>query len=307
MENNKRKIEQPLRRKVTLVPVGGLANRLRAVCSGIALALREDCDMEILWFTREEMYCPYHRLFTLRPDLEAKGITIREANWKDRLFNVYPNRNNLWLTTLPLLLQYDFFVSAHELQEWVENTPMRVEGVFKQNDWEHIIIYSRSSVIDERHMYHYIEPSVEVLQTCKVLMAGWSEDIVGLHIRRSHTRKYREFGSTELFIKTMQKMVEEDPQVEFFLATNSLDERERLKTIFSGRVFTPYTEPGRHTPEGIVDAFAEMLALSQTSRILATRDSTFSLVASKIGGIPYRHISIYSQEDSTGIYDTRRN
>lgn len=292
-------------RKITLVPFGGLANRLKAVCSTIALALKHELELEIVWYMDEGLYCPVQRLFTLKPDLHAKSISLREATWKDGLINDYPRRNNLWIPAATMLFKYDFYLKTSTLKSWVETEPSRIEALLQRTDWEHIFLYSCWSLTNDPGMYDYVEPTVEVLQVTRGLVAAWTQKVVGVHIRRTdHVISIRQ-SPTELFIKTMQKRIESDPSLHFFVATDSLEERERLQTIFTGRVFASYTDPIRNTPEGIIAAYGEMLALSQASEILATKDSTFSQVAASIGGIPYHTLSIYSEGEHSKIYDVR--
>ena len=50
--------------KITFVPVGGLANRMRAVASAVTLAAKSDSDLSIVWFQDWALNAPFSQLFT---------------------------------------------------------------------------------------------------------------------------------------------------------------------------------------------------------------------------------------------------
>ena len=62
--------------KITLVPIGGLGERLRAVASTIALARKYCRPLEIIWFETDDFMAPSNRLFTLDPQMRREEITI---------------------------------------------------------------------------------------------------------------------------------------------------------------------------------------------------------------------------------------
>ena len=49
--------------KITFVPVGGLANRMRAVASAVTLAAKSDSDLSIVWFQDWALNAPFSQLF----------------------------------------------------------------------------------------------------------------------------------------------------------------------------------------------------------------------------------------------------
>ena len=50
-------------KQITLIPVGGLANRMRAIESAIALSKNNEQPLKIIWFKDWGMGCTYHELF----------------------------------------------------------------------------------------------------------------------------------------------------------------------------------------------------------------------------------------------------
>ena len=49
--------------KITFVPVGGLANRMRAVASAVMLAGKTKSELSIIWFRDWALNAPFYQLF----------------------------------------------------------------------------------------------------------------------------------------------------------------------------------------------------------------------------------------------------
>lgn len=48
---------------LVIIPMGGLANRMRAITSGITLAKAAKFKSKIIWPINKELYSPYEKLF----------------------------------------------------------------------------------------------------------------------------------------------------------------------------------------------------------------------------------------------------
>ena len=66
--------------KITFVPVGGLANRMRAVASAVTLAAKSDSDLSIVWFQDWALNAPFSQLF--KP-VDRKIACLRDASRLD--------------------------------------------------------------------------------------------------------------------------------------------------------------------------------------------------------------------------------
>ena len=80
--------------KITLVPLGGLANRLRAIISGYELAKATNLSFDVVWLKNKDLNCPFGYLF--RP--MEHGITLIESPKIDSLikYNI-PLKRNFYL------------------------------------------------------------------------------------------------------------------------------------------------------------------------------------------------------------------
>lgn len=77
--------------KITFVPVGGLANRMRAVASAVALAAKSDSDLSIVWFQDWALNAPFSQLF--KP-VDRKIACLRDASQLDYALLDRPRSRN---------------------------------------------------------------------------------------------------------------------------------------------------------------------------------------------------------------------
>mmetsp|Transcript_28064 Transcript_28064/g.87397 ORF Transcript_28064/g.87397 Transcript_28064/m.87397 type:complete len:692 (+) Transcript_28064:330-2405(+) len=105
---------------------------------------------------------------------------------------------------------------------------------------------------------------------------------VGVHIRRTDHWEACTFSPEDLFIERMDELssAAEGKQA-FFLATDSPELEEQLRRRYGDRLSVlPKRTLDRATPEGIEDAFADLLTLAQCSELVGSFESTFSRTAS---------------------------
>lgn len=83
--------------EITFVPVGGLANRMRAMASVLTLAQQTDSKLKVIWFPTWELYAPFDSLFE---PIDEACTTLRNASMWDRFTLDRPRRKNLHLSYL---------------------------------------------------------------------------------------------------------------------------------------------------------------------------------------------------------------
>ncbi len=281
-------------KKITFLPMGGIASRLRAIASVIYLARQYARRLDILWLIDDSMPVFPDRLFTLVPGLRSEGINLVQGVWYDRIFNTPPAPSNLYLTYPFANIRHDRVLSPRQVEHLLETDRGALETIISQQD-KSLLLATRESLGFFPHMFDAIEPTVEVNNVLLSSTASWKSKVVGVHInRRINPESTNNESPIELFIKRMQEMIEADPEINFFIATTSNDERERLATIFHNRVFVPNRGTVPYSLKGVIQSMGELLALSHTERILSSPGSTYSRVAAEMGQIPLETLSIYS-------------
>ncbi|MDN4754019.1 hypothetical protein QYZ87_05695 [Porphyromonadaceae bacterium W3.11] len=278
---------------ITIIPSGSLGKRIRVIASMIQVALRYHRPLEIIWFTSNSIPCASDRLFTLVPQLSQEGISIRQGTWKDYILNMPPSRDNLFVSLPFVLSRYDRIIGIKKFHSMLEGQQAELKDLLNR-DRERILIRTSERINSYPNMYISLEATVEVNNVRRSRMSGWGQNVVGIHINRKDSGASFHESPTELFIKRMQKMIEEDDSVQFFIATTSKDEKERLSTIFRSRIFVPYSTTDIYSVKGAIQNMGELLALSYTRLILTTPGSSFSEVAAEIRQIPLETLSIFA-------------
>lgn len=278
--------------KITLVPTGGLGERLRAVASTIALARKHCRPLEIIWFETDDFMAPSNRLFTLDPQMRREDITIREAKWTDWISNRYPDKGNVWLSAPYMMVSFDSVLTNDKIKELQAHAPEQLELIFRRRH-HRLFIETSMELTRSRDMYSPLLPNIEVINVRNSRLSSWHNNIVGIHIDRDSSVSMQD-SPIELFIKRMHEMVVADPGTSFFVTTTSHNERERLQTLYSSRIISPSSMSDGTSVDGLIEIYGDLLALSQTTKILTTPNSAYSAVASTMGHIRSEALSIYS-------------
>ena len=80
---------------ITFVPIGGLANKIRAIHS--AISLTENDEVRICWFIDKGLNCCFHQLFQ---PLSFTNTKLKEANFWDKLQLNRPRIKNFHFSKL---------------------------------------------------------------------------------------------------------------------------------------------------------------------------------------------------------------
>ena len=247
---------------IELLPVAGLANRLRAMASAICGAEDMGRSLIILW-TQEYSICRGRpeQLF----DTKALPFTLVDAGFGGP--PPHPHRECL---------------SPADWEKYSSRDPykpifIKSYGHFHKSDPPRWLRALRS-----------IQPSGalrDALQTFFATLPVEPHALVGVHIRRTDHRKAIQFSPTEAFFAAMRAY---PADTHFYLATDDPLERDLIVQAFPGRVHTGATNLNRNTEEGAVHAFFDFLCLSSCGVILGSAGSSFSECAAFYGGCPLR-------------------
>lgn len=261
---------------LTLVPIGGLANRFYAVTSAIAFCEDYQIRLKVIWFKDWGMGAGFHDLFQLSDCIDRSRIEIIDAKWYHYIYD-RPRKKNLWIPGLYQRLA--FARRMNDKEEFLVN-----EELLKAKDL-YLVQYcpfykerlTLNSICPNPFIWHLIQDRIKMFP-CKT---------VGLHIRRGDNTWSIEKSPLSLFIAKMEEEIKADPDVSFYIASDSLEEKQELKRRFGDRVITTLDSVRRDTTDGMVDAVVELYALSCTSKIYGSHGSTFSILAGQISNVKF--------------------
>ena len=86
-----------------------------------------------------------------------------------------------------------------------------------------------------------------------------SNNVVGVHIRRTDSKKSIQYSPTSKFIDLMRSEIDENNEVKFFIATDSPEEEQQLKEAFPDRIMTHCkVSLNRNDTRAIQDALVDL-------------------------------------------------
>lgn len=189
-------------KQLTLVSIGGLANRIYAINSAIAFYKDYDVKLRIIWFK----------------------VEIIDAKWYHYIYD-RPRKRNLWL---PFVIQTFCF------------------------------------------NFRYYEKNV--LQKLNI------DSIMN--------------SPLSLFVIRMDREIASNPDIHFYIASDSMNEKLELQKQYGDRIIMSLKEVQRNNKDGIIDALIELYILSRTCKIYGSAHSSFSTLAAGIGGVELEIVSL---------------
>lgn len=265
---------------MVFVPAGGLANRMRAMAASYTLARKVGVEMKAVWFRDWALNAPFHALFE---PIHQEGLSVRDASFFDYVTLDRPRRKNLFV---PRLYQRMMFRDA--LYE-ARITPLRMqhfdfEAWFRQGGI-YLASYTDFYPYDYELLRKLFVPLPDVRRQIDAFAEGFSSHTIGVHIRRTDNKASILQSPTELFVDAIDKEVEQNDDTVIFLATDSEAIKDEMRSRYGRRLLTAGDEADRNSITGIKGGVVDMYTLARTNRIYGSFQSSFSELASQIGGI----------------------
>jgi len=258
--------------ELTLAPRNGLANRIRAVGSGLELARMLNFRLHLIWSLDYHLNCPYEKLFQPYPEI----LDVENYNNSNENLEVRIEQSGL----------YDRIILNKEVKA------MKLEGFdFKELAGHRSLFISSGAAFLRKTPNWKFRPEKSLEKIIEDITGSYPKHTIGVHIRRGDNTESITHSPLHGFINGMRSEVSADPDVSFFLATDSTEEEENIRQEFPGRIITfPKNSLDRNDPIAIREAMVDLLCLSKTSKIIGSYWSSFSQLAAKIGKIQLTEI-----------------
>lgn len=274
-------------KKLTLIPIGGLANRIYAITSAIGFCKDYNIKLKVIWFKDKGMGADFHSLFQLSEDVDKSNVEVIDAKWYHYIYD-RPRKRNLWLPWLWQLLKYDVRYYESDISN------------FNLDFLIHLIEYNRSIYIVYCSPFYlqkfkaYLLPLGLISQKVNNIINRFpnKNNVIGIHIRRSDNTISITKSPLELFVQAIDSELAIDPFCCFYVASDSLDDKIKLKKKYGEHIYTSFEVVSRNNLSGIVDALIDLYVLSNTKRIYGSAYSSFSTLASEISGIQIKVLSL---------------
>lgn len=265
--------------KISFVPVGGLANRFRAMASAVALAEITDSKLDFYWFQDWALNAPFSALFE---PIKLKNVTLHPSSLRTRLIFNRPRRKNLWI---PLVFQKLLFRNRlYEKTIYKLRLQTKFFTDFVKDGRSYIASYHAVVPYEKRHLQALFKPVPAVQSALDARLQSMSKDYIGVHIRRTDNVDSIKYSPTELFYEKLDAELKERPQTSIYLATDDEEVKKAFSQRYGKNVTYSQMVADRNTIEGIREALVEMLLLANAQKIYGSYGSSYSELAADFGG-----------------------
>lgn len=260
--------------RLTLVPFGGLCNRLTAIASAVALARQRGARLRVLWCRKSWCACRFEDLFRPLPaDVALRSVgrlpLLMERNLPRNLRSMWRVRRMLGWRSIDDFQNLDGRVS--------------VEGRVPADG--RVYISSCMALIPDYSFEGLFRPIKALQRRIDALTRTFTSPIYGVHIRRGDHTTAMAHSPVAAFRERMHALLRDAPQATFYLATDDADVKAALQAELGAHVVcNPPARLSRSTVEGMQDAVVDLWCLAATDKILGSYNSSFSIVASRLGG-----------------------
>lgn len=274
-------------------PTSGLTSRIYVLADAYQLAKDQGQELIIVWQKTSDCDCFYRDIFDGRQFDDIPHRIIECNRFEYKLRDLVRNPFGGWIKLIRECWIRVSFAVKYSLNRYLLR---RKSAVFKNSyeDGNRLLnpeeIRGKNCYIEAyncitgQHDLSCIHFQQKFWTKAKEILSG--QRCIGIHIRRTDHRPATEGSSTEAFIRRMNEIVETDPKITFYVATDDWDEQRRLTEQFGERIFTNTKKVlTRSSREGMEDAVIDTLCLSQTEYILGSYASIFSKFSAEYGRI----------------------
>lgn len=276
------------KRELIIVPSGGLANRMRAIASGIQLAKDYNYRPKIIWVNNWEVGIKYSDLFA--KSSISKYVKEVDALTYSLIYEI-PRKKNLYISLLFQNLLFN--KSIFDEKQLLSMDDKKTEILQLIQTSNKVLIRSGLEYynFDLKDYCNYFQASGLVNSLLCCIIKNFNTSVYGFHIRRTDNIESIKHSPIDLFIEEADKLLSIDEN-KIFLASDSEDVKVIFKEKYKDRVIiTPYAA-ARDTKDGMIWAFAEMIALSKTKAIYGSYYSSYSEAAAKLGNVKLIQLKI---------------
>lgn len=267
------------RRRLYIDAQHGLGNRLRAYASAAAIAKATDRELVLLWAPDHHCDCVFSDLFAA-PDLAliSSPYEVPEKGLSRYTYmELEPGAAKcapIDLDTRDDVLVRSAYVLNHPASSWDrENEELRklVPSSAVQAQIDRVAIPPGCIAVHVR-----MEAGIGLDNNSYDSAKNWSRDS---HEQIHHWRAKSHYSA---FIRRLDRMVAEEPELQIFLATDLPENYLVFQQVFADRLLWLPRQRYDRSTEQIVSALADAILLSRCSLFLGSTWSSFSELAIRL-------------------------
>ena len=283
------------RKKLLVIPLAGLGNRMRVLSSCVAIAKRDNRTLSIVWPINSELGCDIIDIFSnigidyKRPNKIFSYVlsTVYRVGAVRRFFKIYKFITSLFFDAVILdgdIIDYDVVNKLKKIDRLDNKSNLIVAACMSFNDEQYTA-----------NFFNYLKDEINRPQLNSFVFSNYINDrvhqeynkishpYIGIHIRRTDNFDAIKHGDEANYIQEIERCLAINQDQKFFLATDSEKTKEYFKTRYGQRIYTMNSVLERNSKEGIQAGVIEMLLLSKSDKIICSLISSYSNAAILIG------------------------
>jgi hypothetical protein len=260
--------------KLTIVPFGGLGNRMRVLTSLYQIKQNFPFDLEIGWFKNKELNSGIDELFS---DIGLNYSLL--SGLKAVLFPIFIkiSKVNRYPTLYKLVLQ-KFYDKVYLDHDCIQLNSDEIILAIKAS--KTIFIATCYPLIDVTS-YNHLKLNSQI--ESKVISLQISESYIGIHIRRGDHIEIIKESSLEKYENVMLNHISRNNHQKFYLASDDVKVKAYFKNKYKEKILTNELNLDRANQQGVQDALIDIYMLSAAEKIICNPKSSFAIMASQIG------------------------
>ena len=268
---------------LTLLPLAGLCNRMRAIASAKRLIKYTGHKLRIIWVHDDGLSAHFKDLFEKDDNCDYIELKRIKPNLLTKLY-IGLNTGN---SKIPLVNKIHKCKFSKTYQN-VGYDAFNIKDIEKISLLDNIFISSHSPFFQsEKNSYSCFIPTTTIRNKVLALSKNFNSSTYGLHIRRSDNEHSISNSPLSAFIKIIRHHLKNEPAAIFFLASDCKEVKEELILLFPEKIVYQEIQPTRSSLIGMHDAMIDLYLLSRCTLLYGSYWSSFSETAAAIGDIEY--------------------
>ncbi|QPH39932.1 O-fucosyltransferase family protein [Pedobacter endophyticus] len=275
---------------VILEPLGGLANRIRAVESAYNFSIANNSKLIVVWEQNGWLNATYEDCFESLPNVEVINLNYNGTSVASKVKR-------------RLLDGYKYYLKKRYTSSAIGDA--QIEELFdKLGANPQAIKASVDSAVNGKGIYikccYEFYPNLNNLNlSIKHSIRAFASDFlkknqcdIGIHIRRTDHVEAISNSPLHLFKDQISNALAQWPDYKFYLSTDSAEVAQELQTQFKDKLVTGVSDRRRDSTEGIRSALLDLYCLGSCKEIWGSDKSSFSDRAARMNKIPLKIISL---------------
>ncbi|WP_461450187.1 O-fucosyltransferase family protein [Mucilaginibacter sp.] len=261
------------KKSITVIPSGGLGNRMRVISSCVNIAKTDQRELVIAWPNNSELGCEITDIF------KSIGLNYKIPSKLNYFILVQLYRHGAVKKFYRL---YKFFSKLFFDKTVFDNDTEFNRPEISEND-DAILVSTCFAFRDlDLTQFKFIDHLNKKTDEFYNLIGG---DYIGIHVRRTDHSAIIKLSPLENYLLQIDKCILNNPQQKFYLATDDINTKNLLVEKYGERLYTSDHKLSRENLEGIHGAVIELLLLSKATHIICSSMSSYSDTAILIGNI----------------------